>query len=151
MARAIPARPRPWLAPKGPAALRCFRIGCLLGIAILGTAGCQKLAYEKVIKLKVGDIQAFPISAPRMTQQVTVTVSSPGSAVDAFLVLEKDRPAVENSLQIEEKPTGPLAHGRGEELTLSATIPAKSAYSVIISGAQKSTDVKIKVTGQSAP
>ena len=129
-----------------------FKMGrlCLAGIVFLVAAGCQKLSYEKTIKLKPGGIEALLITAPRTAQQVTAMVSSPGSAVEAFIVLEKDRPAVENSLQIEEKPTGPLAQGRGEELTLSATIPAKSAYSIIVSGAQKTSEVKIKVTGQPA-
>jgi hypothetical protein len=132
--------------------MRSFRMECLglAGITFLLAAGCQKLNYEKIIQLESGDIKSFLIPGPRAAQQVNATVSSPGTPVDAFVVLEQDRPAVENSLQLQEKPRSTLAQGRGEELTLSATIPAKTAYSVIVSGANKTTEVKIKVMGQPA-
>ena len=119
----------------------------LVGIVFLVLPGCQKLVYQKTIKLKVGGVETFLIDAPRSTQQVTVTVSSPGTEVDACIVLERDRMAAETALRIEERPSDTLAQDRGEDLTLSATIPARSGFSIIISGAQKPCEVKLRVTG----
>jgi hypothetical protein len=119
----------------------------LVGLALL-LPGCQKLTYQKTFQLKPGGVETFMIDAPRSTQEVTATVTSSGVEVDGWIVLERDREAAETALRIEERPSGTLAEARGEDFTLSATIPAKSGFSLLISGAHKRCEVNLKVTGR---
>jgi hypothetical protein len=120
----------------------------LVGALLLLVTSCQKLNYEQTLKLEPGDFQTLAIDAPRSAQQVTVNVQATGSAVEAFVVLEKDRAAAEQALRNDKKPLNPLAQAQGEDIHLSVAIPAKTAFCVLVSGARKSTQVKISVTGR---
>jgi hypothetical protein len=109
--------------------------------------GCQRLHYQTNFKFNAGDVESFSVTAPQREQEITVTVSSTGSAVDAYLVLDKDQPAAESALQSDKKPSAFLSRGSGEAITLTGTIPAKTSFSILVSGATKPSKVQVKVAG----
>src|SRR5260370_36842119 len=88
----------------------------LVGIAMLVLPGCQRLHYQTNFKLNKGDFETCSVLPPRTAQEVTVTVSSPGSAVEAYVVLEKDRQAAPKAGHNDLEPVNALATGGGEEL-----------------------------------
>jgi hypothetical protein len=114
------------------------------------SAGCrkQRVDVEKTVQVDPGDIKSTAVEAPS-EQQVTVTVSSPGSAVNVYLVLgEEDQ--VMRALQDGKQPTNVLASKeKVEEATLEAKVPAKKEVAVVLSNASgKSAQVKVKFTGR---
>jgi hypothetical protein len=119
----------------------------LVGIAILVLPGCQRLHYQTNFKLNKGDFETCSVLPPRTAQEVTVTITSPGSPVEAYVVLEKDREAAQKAVHNDLEPANALAKGRGEELTLSVSIPAKSGFSILVGGASKPCKGQIKATG----
>jgi hypothetical protein len=123
---------------------------CLLAILVVLSAGCrkQRVDVEKTVQVDPGDIKSTAVEAPS-DQQVTVTVSSPGSAVNVYLVLgEEDQ--VMRALQDGKQPTNVLASKeKVEEATLEAKVPAKKEVAVVLSNASgKSAQVKVKFTGR---
>jgi hypothetical protein len=116
--------------------------------------GCSKLDAEKSATLEGGSFKAFSIDPPKSEQKVSVAVTSTGAPVDAYIVLEGDSNV---ALKIAEdmmrgmKPPASVVESKPKitEGTLSATIPAKKGYSILlINSSSKSTDVKIKITGR---
>ncbi len=121
---------------------------CFLASAVL-LAGCQKLDYEQTLKMEAGDVKSFPVDPPRSEQKVTVTVTSTIAPVNVYLVLEKDQEAALKALDHYQKPVNPLAsQEKTQDATLEATVPAKTGYVVLLAGATKDTEVKIKITGR---
>ena len=121
-----------------------------LCVAFFSLTGCQRVNYEKTIQVDPLGVQEIVIDAPRSDQKVTVAVSSPGAAVNVYLVLEKDKQAAVEALQADKKPANLLASKeKAEEATVEATVPAKNGYAVLLSSASgKKSDVKVKVTGK---
>jgi hypothetical protein len=119
---------------------------------LLAVAGCQRLNDERTVPLGPSQVHAVLYDAPRSDQKVSVTVSSPGAPVDAYLVLEKERQAVQDGLDRGQRPaTAKVLAGKEkvEEASLEATVPAKSAFAVLLnSKSNKTADVKVKVTGR---
>ncbi len=122
----------------------------VLGIALLLLAGCgQKLNYESTLQLEVGDVQAIAIDPPVKEQKVTVTVTSTASPVDVYLVFAKDKESGKRALLDRKPPAEPLAaKAKTTDAVLEATIPAGSGFVVLLGLANKSTSVKLKVSGQ---
>jgi len=121
----------------------------LVGLALLATMGCQKLNYEKTISIDIGEVQSILIDAPKRDQKVSVAISSPDSAVNVCVVLEKDQGAAKKSLLDGKKPAEALANkDKVKDDTLEASIPGGSDFAVLLSGAAKSTQVKVKITGR---
>ena len=126
--------------------LRC----CLLAVFFLALPGCgQKLDYETTVQLEAGDVQLLSIDPPKQEQKVTVTVSSSGSPISVYVVSGKDKEAAKQALLDLKKPAGALAsNAKTQEATLEATVPANTGFGVLLGGASKSSQVKVKVTGR---
>jgi hypothetical protein len=123
---------------------------CLLLLPLLVTAGCQQAVKdERTVAVDQFDIRSA-IYSPARDQQVTVEVSSPGAPVNVYVVLEKDRAAVEKSLGDNKKPANVLASKeKVEQATLEVPIQAKNDFAVVLNGASgKTAQVKLKVTGR---
>src|SRR4051794_19039333 len=110
----------------------------LLGVATvaaLSLTGCQKLSYEKTLTLTSGEVQAFPIDAPRSQQKVTVSVTATGSPVNVHVVLESDHAAVMEALTNSKKVDPAKVLASKEKMdsgTVEATVPAKKGFSVLV-------------------
>jgi hypothetical protein len=117
-----------------------------------GAVGCgQKVDMEKTVSLGLGDIEVpFIVSPPKSQQSVTVEVSS-GAPVDVYLLLEENREAVKNKLKAGKAPDA--SHLIASEMkttsgTLQGTVPAGKEYAVVVAGAKKNTEVKLKLKGR---
>jgi hypothetical protein len=118
--------------------------------------GCQKVTFNKTMSLQPGEVQqAASISPPTYAQKVTVTITPKDGPVGAYLCKSSDDEAVRQALdQIKQepaaglllasKPTGQAA----EVVTLEASVPAKTGYSLWLRGGSKSTEVKIDLVGK---
>lgn len=119
----------------------------LAGVCLI--SGCQKLNYEKTLKLSDTDVRAISIDGPRREQKVAVTVTAPGAKVDVYVVPEKDQEAVTQDLLNHKKPKEVLASKQKVESdTLEVTIPAKMSFSVVLGAASKDCEVKVSVKGR---
>jgi hypothetical protein len=124
--------------------------GCLLAALFLALSGCgQRLNYETTVQLGDGEVQSLSIEPPKTEQKVSVVVTSPASPIDAYIVLDKDKEAAKQALLDRKKPAESLAgKAKTQDATLEATIPANTAFAVLLGGANKSSQVKIKVSGR---
>jgi hypothetical protein len=124
----------------------------LLVLGLLALAGCQKkLNEEKTFTLTAGEVRAFPVDAPIREQQLSVTVTAAGSSVNVHIVPESAHAATMEAMQNLKKldPAKVLASKeKVENDTLEATIPAKTGFSVFISGAKKQAEVTVKIVGK---
>jgi hypothetical protein len=115
------------------------------------TAGCQKVDQEKTVSIGPGDVVApMIVDAPRSEQKIVVTVvGPPGVPVRVHVVREKDRAGLEEKLKTSKKLESSeflaASPGAAEDTTLEATIPAGTEYAVVLSGAAKSGEVKVKL------
>lgn len=129
---------------------RLVLVLCSLGFAALGP-GCQRVNQEKTISLAAGDIKApIIVSAPRSQQKIRVSVTS-AEPVDVDVVLEANRAGVEATLLAGKRPAADKVVASKEKVksdTLSATIPAGKEYAVVLSGATKTTEVKVTVKSE---
>jgi hypothetical protein len=122
-----------------------------LALSLPGLGGCQKLDIQRSVTLAPGDVKNLQIDAPRSDQKVRVTLASSDSAINAYLVLQKDHDAVDQALQAGNRPdpSAVLAsQEKAKEATLEATVPAKSGFSIFFNGATKPTTVSVQVTGR---
>lgn len=122
----------------------------LLASIVLALPGCgQKLYHETTVQLSAGEVQLLLIDAPRRDQKISVTVTSSGSPIDVYVVLAKDKEAGKEALLNGKKPTESLAGKvKTQDATLEANIPANTEFAVLLGGASKSSQVKMKVTGR---
>lgn len=127
--------------------IRAVSVSGLLAVLLL-TGGCQPLKYEKSLTVDAGDIQTLTFDPPRYEQKLKVQVSSPGSPVSVYLVRESEAQAVQQDLNFGKAPASPLAgKDKAEEITLEATIPAKTGFALVIHS-KKKAEVKVNVTGR---
>lgn len=123
--------------------------GWTLLAGVVLTAGCQRLNEERTMSLLPGEFKHLSFSPPTYEQKLTVQASSPGAPVSVWLVRESDKEAAQEKLQSDKPPDAPLASKeKAEEITLDATIPAKTGYVLFIRAEQKRAEVKVKVTGR---
>ncbi len=111
--------------------------------------GCaQRVSVERTVTLEPGDIlQPAIVDAPRGQQKVRVEVGA-AEPVDVDVALESDANPIMDALRAGKRPDAAkvLASKQGaRNETLEATIPAGKSYTVILSGARKKTEVKLKV------
>jgi hypothetical protein len=124
-------------------------LGWTLLTGVLLTAGCQRLNEERTLSLMPGEFKSLSFSPPSYEQKLTVQVSSPGAPVSVWLGRESDTEAAQDKLQKEKSPDASLAgKEKAEDITLEATIPAKTGYALYIRAEQKKAEVKVKVTGR---
>lgn len=126
------------------------RHGLFLAILFLALPGCgQKLDYESTLELNAGEVQSLAVDAPRREQKVSVTVTSSASPIDVYVVLEKDKEAAKQALLDGKQPAESLARKvKTQDATLEATIPANTKFTILLGGASKSSQAKVKVTGR---
>lgn len=129
-----------------------------LGEAIVGLILClllqqadvPQLNYERTLELDSGTVRSIILDALSGEIKATIVVRSPGVPVHVYVVLEKDREAAEESVLRGKKPEKLLASKeKTEEVTLQATIPAKTEFVVLLACAGKQkAEVKLKVTAK---
>jgi hypothetical protein len=127
-----------------------FRIptACILLPGLLLLAGCQRLDTSATWKLETGDVYSLQIEPARGEQKVTATITA-SSPVTACLVLDNDFPAAREALQNDKAPSNPLdCKEKATDITLTATVPARQRYCLVVGSARKETEVKVKVTGR---
>jgi hypothetical protein len=126
--------------------LRVRRPG-LIFLCLTLFCGCQaRLNDERKIEVPTGEIKAVLYEVQQREKAVRVAIRSPGVPVDAYLVLEKDRPALVQRLERQDqKPDNALAQGLGvQDTTLEGRIPAGSAFAVVLVTRGKDTTVTVK-------
>ena len=128
-----------------------------LAFVLLLATGCQKINYEKSFEVAMGlQHPAIEFSAPAYSQKVTATITPEKCAVSAYLIKASDEAALEDALNKKREPAASLLlagktfsrNDPKQEIVLQATIPAKTAYKLIIKGGNKTTEVKVKVVGK---
>lgn len=128
---------------------RLILIICALGIAL--APGCQKVNQEKTVTVSVGSVDApIILSAPRGEQKIRVSVTS-AEPVDVDVVLEANRAGVTETLLAGKRPAADkvvASKVKAKTDTISATIPAGKEYAIVLSGAMKSTEVKLSVKSE---
>jgi hypothetical protein len=119
--------------------------------ALLVLAGCQRVNQQKTVTLGPREVVApFIVDAPSMSQSVTVTVNPNGTPIDAYIVLEKDQAAATKALESGQAPSSSLA-GKQKltgDTTLTATVPARSAYAVLLGNSSKEATVAVKLVAK---
>jgi hypothetical protein len=123
--------------------------GLLAGLLLI--AGCQPLSYEKDYQLDTTAAIQILFDPPKYDQNVKVLVVSPGHPVSACLVKEEDKDRAEGALNRDTEPAGALASKlKGDNFTLEAKVPAKTAYVVVVFNPDRKelASVKVKVTGR---
>jgi hypothetical protein len=116
---------------------------------LLALPGCGRLGYETTVQLGAGEVQALSIDAPRSEQKVSVAVTSSGSPVDVYAVVEKDKEAAKEALLDRRKPAAFLAgQAKTQDATVEATVPGHTAFVILVGGASKPTQVHVKVMGR---
>jgi len=113
--------------------------------AVLLAAGCG--ANTREVELKATEPKALIYSATNSDKNVTVTVSSPDTPIDAYLCLEKDHEIVQGQMERLEKPTKFLdGQTNVKEATLQGAIPAGKEYAVVLYSRGYPKDTKVKLS-----
>jgi hypothetical protein len=123
----------------------------LMALVVPLGAGCQRLEVERAVTVDPGTIRSISVDPPRGEQKVAVVVISPGVPVDVSVVTQNEQEAVKKTLEAGKRPdASKLLSGQEkvENAVLEATVPARTGFMIFLSGARKSTDVKVKITGR---
>src|SRR5205823_1866650 len=113
-------------------------------------AGCQRLNHEGTYPIDPGIVQAVEITPPAGEQKVTVDVQASPGSIDVYVVLADNVAAVKEKLLNYKKPDASelkVSKEKMESGTLETTIPSGKAFAVILAGAKKKTEVKLKIKG----
>jgi len=122
-------------------------------VALVVLPGCPSapaLNYEKTVDMEPGDIKLYTIDAPRRDQKIRVETDS-AEAIDVTVALESDAEAVKKFLSREVAGSNPPWLARKESNkhhSLDTEVPAGKSFTVLLSGAKKRTEVKLKVKSQ---
>lgn len=118
-----------------------------MGILSLVLAGCSKLDHESNFELESLASRSIHISAPTYEQKIKLTYSSSEVPVGVWIILDKDIPGDKEEFDPETLKSGVIAKEKDKkEGVITATIPAKENYTIVVSRATKKTQVKIKLT-----
>ena len=124
---------------------------CILSIClILPLAGCNSsLNYENTLPMGPGEVKSFSPDPPRREQKVTVTFKSTETPVDVYVALGNDVDAVATAITSYKTPQNVLASKmKSKDGSLEVTIPAKTRFGAIVSGAVKDTSVQVTIKGK---
>ena len=118
--------------------------------ATFALGGCQRLNVVQKVQLGGLEPKRLDVDAPRYEQKVTVEVESPGLPVVAYLVKTADAAAALQALEREKEPQDVLAgtKEKSEKVTLTATIPAGTAYSVLLRPTGGKGEATVQIKGQ---
>jgi hypothetical protein len=120
----------------------------LLGCLVLTSAACQKIAFEKELKLPKGaPYLEVEFKAPKGEQSVSVSVSGGGAALRVYLVLADDKDEVINALLRGIKPRRVLAAGEGNDsVRIDGKVTGGKPFVVLIQPVKPpDNDVELKV------
>lgn len=121
------------------------------GALVLAAAGCQPVNYENSMQVEPGTIHPVEISAPSRDQNIRVSVTASGAPVSVYVVLQKDRDAVESAIlggKALDAAKVLASQEKAESATLDAKVPAKNDYAVLVyNGPGKTAQVKISIKG----
>jgi hypothetical protein len=122
--------------------------GLLCATVALG--GCQRLNIERKVSLNGVEPYQLDVDAPQYEQKLTVEVDAPGTPVLAYVVKADDAEAASKALLQEKEPANVLASTKekSEKVSLPATIPAKTGYSVLLRSVGAKGDVTLRIKGQ---
>jgi hypothetical protein len=126
------------------------RLVLTLGLCFLGIAGCQKVNVNDTISLSAGSVEARTIDAPRGEQKIRVSVTS-AEPIDVDVVLGTNKAVAMDNLASGKRPAADKVIAsklKAKTDTISATIPAGKEYAVLLSGAAKTTEVKLSVKSE---
>jgi hypothetical protein len=126
------------------------RLAWVLLCATVALGGCQRLSEERKVSVSPMEPYRLDIDAPRYEQKLTVEVDAPGTPVLAYVVRTDDAEKAVLALQHEKEPENALAASKekSEKVSLPATIPAGTAYSVLLRGVGATGDVTLRLKGQ---
>jgi len=118
--------------------------------ATFALGGCQRLNIEHKVALSGIETKQLDVDAPRYEQQITVEVDSPGVPVVVYVVKTEDAEAAYRAVMNEKEPEKALAatKEKSEKVSLTATIPPKTAYSVLLRGAGGTGEATVRIKGQ---
>jgi hypothetical protein len=126
-----------------------FRACLTFVLAAALLSGCQRLNYESSAKVPPFGVHRIEFDPPKYAQKITIETHSPGSPVSVYLVRQEDSDAAQDQLDKDKTPSASLAgKDKSEDITLEATVPAKTAFSLLIRADKKSAEVRVKVTGR---
>jgi hypothetical protein len=127
-----------------------IRVAVPLLIVVFTATGCPRYTTQLTYTIGAGEVQRINISKPDHAQKINVAVSSPGSPVSVYVILEEHAEAAQRALLMNQEPDlgTVLAHAvKVRDARLEATIPKGQNYVVLIGGAAKAADVQLKITG----
>jgi hypothetical protein len=119
-------------------------------VLLIAAIGCPRFTTEKTYSLGAGVVQRIDIDAPTYEQPVKVQIKSPGVPISVFIVTDEHAPAVQQALLELKEPDKSQVLGskeRFEEGTVEAKVPKKKNYVILLAGAAKNADVKVKIIG----
>lgn len=127
-------------------------VGAILLVSLVSWGCGQRVNSENTLEMEPGDVNVpFIVDAPSRDQEVTVTVKPETDApVDVFILVDSERPNAMDELGKNRPPKNTLKSQQkvDKETVLTATIPAKNKYAVIVRNTKKSTKVGIKLEGR---
>jgi hypothetical protein len=121
------------------------------GVALLGLIGCgPRVLHEQSWEIDPGQARGPVLQDLKKDTKISVEVSSPGTPVGVYLVLEKDEKAVLDALGAEKAPPNTLAsEAKTEGKTLEVTMPERTGLVILIHNPpvnQKQASVKVKAS-----
>ena len=120
----------------------------LLAALVALVPGCtSRVDFAKTVSLEGGDIKSYTIDAPRGEQKVRVSIDS-SEPIDVDVALASNAADVQKALDLTKRPDAArlLASKQGVKTdTVEATVPAGKEFTILLSGARKKTEVKLKV------
>ena len=128
---------------------RFLLVVCSVGVATLAT-GCQRVNVDKTLSVTSGAVEVVIVGAPRGLQKVKVSIAS-ADPINVDVVVEENRDAVMETLLSGKRPAADKVLASKEKVksdALSATIPAGKEYAILVSGATKTTEVKVGVKSE---
>lgn len=118
-------------------------------VMVLLLTGCpkSKIHQERTFSVDAGDSYQLQIDAPTGNQKIAVSVSSKESTVNVYIVLDDQITGNKDDVDPAKLPaTAILGSEKSvKDAVVSASIPAKKAYRIIVTGATKKTNVTVKV------
>lgn len=108
-----------------------FKSVCFGMLALFLMSGCAKVNEQRTLTVAPGEIKApVIVDGPARDQNLTVTVNCAAAPVDVYIALESE--AVDKGEARIPKSSLKSQMAVQGEATLTALIPAKSAYAVVL-------------------
>jgi hypothetical protein len=118
----------------------------LAAVLMLSAAGCGPPVLDQTQKLSLipGDTKSADLAAVDKPQKITVKYDSSATTVNVYVFKSSDAPDLGKTLPVDKA----LAKESGKSGTLTVDVPAKTATRVVVTGAEKSTEVTLHLTNK---